>query len=85
MGNAMDLVVSPRDTQTLDSVVKILRQYAAGNNPNFRFIDEYRNLSSAGTGNHFHISWGAGSESQPELNKALALVRSGQITPIAIT
>ena len=85
MGNAIDLVVSPRDNQTLDSVVKILRQYAAGNSPNFRFIDEYRHLTSAGTGNHFHISWGQGSESQGELNESLALVRSGQITPIQIT
>jgi hypothetical protein len=85
MGNAIDLVVSPRDNQTLDSVVRILRQYAAGNSPNFRFIDEYRHLTSAGTGNHFHISWGAGSESQDELNKSLALARSGQITPIQIT
>jgi hypothetical protein len=85
MGNAIDFVVSPSDTQTLDKVVKILRQYAAGNNPNFRFIDEYRNLTAAGTGNHFHISWGPGSESQAELNKSLQLAQSGQITPIQIT
>jgi len=85
MGNAIDLVVSPRDNQTLDSVVRILRQYAAGNNPNFRFIDEYRHLSKAGTGNHFHISWGSGNEAQAELNKAVALASSGQITPIRIT
>ena len=85
LGNAIDFVVYPNDTQTLDKVVKILRQYAAGNNPNFRFIDEYRNLTAAGTGNHFHVSWGQGTESQNELNTSLALVRSGQITPIQIT
>ena len=38
-------------------------------NPNFRFIDEYRRLSKAGSGAHFHISWGPGTEAQSTLNK----------------
>jgi hypothetical protein len=84
-GNGLDFVVQPRDNQTLDKVVNILQRYAAGNAPNFRFIDEYRHLTSAGTANHFHISWGAGSESQAELNKALALAKAGKITPITVT
>jgi hypothetical protein len=84
IGNAIDLTVSPSDSKTLDKVVNILQRYAAGNSPNFRFIDEYRHLTSAGTGNHFHLSWGAGTESQNELNKALALAKDGKITPIKI-
>jgi hypothetical protein len=80
MGNALDFVIYPYDITTLDKVVNILRRYAAGNNPNFRFIDEYRNLTAAGTGNHFHISWGAGTESQKELNKSLELAAAGKLT-----
>jgi len=84
-GNAVDLVVSPSDTNTLDKVVSILHRYAAGNSPDFRFIDEYRHLTKAGTGNHFHISWGPGTESQAELNTALALAQQGKIDPIKIS
>jgi len=83
-GNALDLSVSPSDSKTLDKIVNILQRYAAGNNPNFRFIDEYRHLTKAGTGNHFHISWGAGTESQNELNKSLLLAQQGKIKPIKI-
>jgi hypothetical protein len=83
-GNAVDITVSPSDPKTLDKVVTILQRYAAGNSPNFRFIDEYRNLTKAGTGNHFHLSWGAGTESQKELNEALFLAKQGKITPIKI-
>jgi len=83
-GNAVDLTVTPNDPVTLDKIVNILQRYAAGNAPNFRFIDEYRNLTKAGTGNHFHLSWGAGTESQNELNKSLKLAQQGKITPIKI-
>jgi hypothetical protein len=65
-------------------MVNILQRYAAGNSPNFRFIDEYRNPTKKATGNHFHISWGAGTESQIELNKALALAKQNKILPITI-
>jgi hypothetical protein len=82
--NAIDFVISPSITSNLDAVVKILQRYAAGNAPNFRFIDEYRNLTKNGTGNHFHISWGVGTESQVELNKALTLAKQNKISPIVI-
>jgi len=83
--NAIDFTIAPKTEDNLDKVVKILQRYAAGNAPNFRFIDEYRNLSSAGSGNHFHISFGAGTEGQTTLNNALKLVQEGKITPIKIT
>jgi hypothetical protein len=83
-GNAVDLTVSPATDIILDKMVEILRRYAAGNDPNFRFIDEYRHLTSAGTGNHFHISWGSGTESQAELNRSIVLAQQGKITPITI-
>ncbi len=70
-GNAMDFVVHPHEDHDLDNVVNILRGFAKGLNPNFRFIDEYRHLTSAGTGNHFHMSWGKGTEGQASLTEAL--------------
>ncbi len=82
--NALDFTISPSTPANLDALVNILQRYAAGNNPNFRFIDEYRNLTAAGTANHIHISWGAGTESQKELNKALALLNQGKISPLKI-
>ena len=84
IGNAVDLVITPPTPTNLDKMVNILQRYAAGNSPNFRFIDEYRNPTKKATGNHFHISWGAGTESQIELNKALALAKQNKILPITI-
>jgi len=84
-GNAIDFAISPSDPTTLDKVVNILRRYAVGNNPNFRFIDEYRKPTGAATGGHFHISWGTGTESQAALNLALQLAKDGKITnPITV-
>jgi hypothetical protein len=83
-GNAVDLKVSPSDPATLNKVVTILQRYTAGNAPNFRFIDEYRNITPAGTGNHFHLSWGIGTESLPQLNLSIKLAQQGKISPIKI-
>jgi hypothetical protein len=83
--NAIDFTISPAIPSNLNAVVEILQRYAAGNSPNFRFIDEYRHKTKNGTGNHFHISWGAGTESQVELNKALALAKQNKISPLTIT
>lgn len=83
-GNAVDFTISPVTPANLDAVVNILRKYAAGNSPNFRFVDEYRNLSAHGTGNHFHISYGVGTEGQTELNNSVKLAKEGKITPITV-
>jgi hypothetical protein len=83
-GNAIDFTISPVSPTNLDAVVSILRRYAAGNSPNFRYIDEYRNISIAGTGNHFHISYGAGTEGQTALNESIKLAQEGKIKPIKI-
>ena len=83
-GRALDFVIYPSTNKNLDKVVNILQRISAGNNPNFRFIDEYRRLSKAGSGAHFHISWGPGTEAQSTLNKSLALAKQGKINPIQI-
>lgn len=70
-GNGLDFVVSPHTENDLDNIVNILRGFAKGLNPNFRFIDEYRHLTSAGTADHFHMSWGVGTEGQASLTEAI--------------
>jgi len=70
-GRGLDFVVTPSNEEALDNIVKILKGFAAGSGyPNFRFIDEYRRLTSAGTANHFHISWGSGTEAKNTIEKA---------------
>jgi len=83
-GNAIDFTINPVSPSNLDAVVVILKRYAAGNSPNFRFIDEYRNLSVHGSGNHFHISYGVGTEGQTTLNESIKLAQEGKIKPIQI-
>jgi hypothetical protein len=83
-GNAIDFTVSPATNDVLDKIVGILQRYAAGNSPNFRFIDEYRIKTARATGKHFHISWGPGTEGQAQLNTSLALAKTGNINPIKI-
>lgn len=83
-GRGLDFTISPSTKSNLDKVVNILQRYAAGNNPNFRFIDEYRHRTSKGTANHFHISWGPGTEAQVTLNESLLLAKEGKIKPLTI-
>lgn len=83
-GNSIDFTIAPKTEANLDKIVNILQRYAAGD-PNFRFIDEYRKLSTNGNGNHFHISYGAGTEGLTESNKAIQLAQQEKITPIKIT
>ena len=68
-GNGLDFTISPASEFNLNIIVEILEKFAFANNPKFRFIDEYRRLTSAGTANHFHLSWGAGTEAQATLNQ----------------
>lgn len=76
-GTGLDFVISPNDQKSVNRVKKILQGYAAGNNPNFRFIDEYANPTKAASGKHFHISWGPGTESQAALEESIVLARKG--------
>ena len=84
-GDAVDITINPPTNSNLDKVVTILQRYAAGNSPNFRFIDEYRHLTSAGTGNHFHVSWNPGTEGQAALDESIKLAQQGKINPIKIS
>tara|TARA_R110000868_G_scaffold183538_4_gene424832 strand:- start:416 stop:1642 length:1227 start_codon:yes stop_codon:yes gene_type:complete len=73
LGNGLDFVISPSSNPSdLNNIVSILNGFSKGLNPYFRYIDEYRHQTSAGTGNHFHISWGVGSEGSATLANAVA-------------
>ena len=48
-------------------------------------LAKYRKKTARATGKHFHISWGAGTEGQTQLNNSLALARDNKIKPIIIT
>ena len=78
-GRGIDFTITPATEANLDSVVDILKSFAKGENGNFRYIDEYRHLTKAGTADHFHISWGQGTEASKELQDAI------NTAPIAYT
>lgn len=78
-GNAVDIVISPATPQNIAKVKSILQGYAAGNKPNFRFLDEYEKGSKNATGRHFHFAWGNGTEGQAGLNQSIALANQGKI------
>lgn len=78
-GTGLDMVVSPYSQSNVNAVLKVLQGFAAGNSPNFRFIDEYRRSTQAATAPHFHFSWGPGTEGKYDYDKALALAGQGKI------
>tara|TARA_Y100000296_G_C5070784_1_gene204780 strand:+ start:174 stop:464 length:291 start_codon:yes stop_codon:yes gene_type:complete len=73
----MDMAISPANTDTYDKICQTLMSYAAGNNGNCRFIDEYRKPTGHATGGHFHFSWGQGSEGGSWMKKARQHAQSG--------
>jgi len=78
-GRGLDFVVTPTTPTYIKAVKEILQGYAAGNKPNFKFIDEYANPTRAASGKHFHFSWGPGTEGQKDVTLALALANQGKI------
>lgn len=62
LGQAVDLVIEPYNSDTSNSFISILDSYKSKNS-NFNYIDEYKNPSSASTGGHFHLQYGKGQGS----------------------
>ena len=83
-GRGLDFTISPASEFNLNIIVKILEKFMFANSPNFRFIDEYRRLTSAGTANHFHISWGAGTEAQATLTQVKIDYKGENVTPFIV-
>lgn len=87
VGNALDFVISPATENNKNQVLKILQEFAAGNDLppyNFSFIDEYSNPTKKATGYHYHLVMGGGRAAQASKQKALALAKEGKITPRSI-
>jgi hypothetical protein len=59
-GNAIDVTITPYNSKNSSDFIKILNS-VKGQNPEFNFIDEYRNPSKASTGGHFHLQYGGKS------------------------
>ena len=78
-GRGLDFTISPSTSNYINQVETILQGYAAGNQPNFRFINEYSDPTQASSGDHFHISWGPGTEAAQSLNESIALAKKGLI------
>ena len=79
-GRGLDFTIFPSTNANLTQVETILKGFAAGNDPNFRFINEYATPTKAASGNHFHMSWGPGTEAQGTLQNALAEAASNNLT-----
>ena len=78
-GRALDFVISPYSAESYKKVLSIIESFAAGENDQVRFKDEYKKLTAQGTGAHFHISWGKGSEGKKELAAAIKKAEKGSI------
>jgi hypothetical protein len=79
-GRGLDFVITPSGITEIDNVLNILKGFAAGNYPNFRFIDEYRSPTKAATAKHFHISVGPGTEAKQTIDQAKKEADLGTLT-----
>jgi hypothetical protein len=85
VGNGIDFTIHKANAVTIAGVNKILKGFAAGNAPNFRYLDEYNNRTKDASAFHFHMSYGEGTEGQVNLNKALTEAKYGKLTTYKIT
>ena len=78
-GAALDFVFAPVNEANKAVLLKILQGFSAANEP-FRFKDEYKTLTSAASGRHFHFSYrSGGSEGLEEQAAAKELLAQGSI------
>ena len=82
-GTALDFIIFPMIAK--NQVEDILQGFAAGNAPNFRYLNEYDSPTIAASGKHFHISWGTGTEAQSNLTLAQARAQRGEINTFTVT
>lgn len=72
LGRGLDFVITPVNVNNVNEIETILKGFAAGNYALARYLNEYSSPSKQATGDHFHISWGAGTEAQNEIDLAKA-------------
>lgn len=80
-GKAIDLTLSPYNSETSSAFKKILDSYKS-KNTNFTYIDEYTNPSGAATGGHFHLQYGTGKSAQGQSGQQLIKIEA---TPQMLT
>ena len=78
-GRGLDFVITPATNADIINVETILKGFAAGNQGIARYQNEYFYPSKNSSGNHFHLSWGLGTEGQKYVNEAIALAKAGTI------
>ena len=78
-GRGLDFVITPATNADIINVETILKGFAAGNQGIARYQNEYFYPSKNSSGNHFHLSWGLGTEGQKYVNEAIALAKAGEI------
>jgi len=84
-GRGLDFTVHPSTNANLTQVETILKGFMAGNDPNFRFINEYATPTKKATGNHFHISWGKGTEAGGTLRRVRKELLAGNLTTYTVS
>lgn len=83
-GNAMDITVHPNNKTTVAKTEMILRSLSAGSAPNFRYLNEYTNMTKFATGVHFHFSWGVGTEGKVNMETSQAMAAAGKLKAISV-
>ena len=84
-GRGIDFCVIPAKAANVAAVETVLQGFGAGNDNQFRYLNEYAKPTSAATKKHFHMSWGGGREGLDELAVAKQLAAAGQITTFPIS
>jgi len=85
LGRGLDFVISPASRKNIAQVETILTGFMIGDDPNFRFINEYATPSKAASGSHFHMSWGSGTEAARTLRRARRKAKRNKITAYKIS
>jgi len=71
-GRGIDFTINPSTPDNIEKIEDILQGYAAGNRSGIqiRYLNEYATKTKNATGNHFHLSVGAGTEGSKEFTLA---------------
>jgi len=85
-GNGLDFVISPNNLSNVEKVESILQGYSGGSTSELpiRYLNEYATKSKNATGNHFHLSVGAGTEGRKEFFLAKREIRKGKIEKFVV-
>lgn len=85
-GNALDFVINPASSTNIKTVEDVLTQFAAGNrDKQASYINEYKDLTRAATGRHFHIRInGIDPGARRNIENIYTQAERGQIEPIFI-